>query len=357
MSSHFHPLKVRDVRRETADCVSISFEIPGNLADQFRFNQGQNITIRLGSGKEEIRRSYSICSSPLDQELRVAVKEVPDGRFSRFANRELKPGRVLEVLPPSGKFFTELNPDRSASYLAIAAGSGITPILSIIKTTLATEQKSSFTLLYGNRSRSTIIFHEELEALKNRYMDRFSLIHILSREQTDIPVFTGRIDAHKCIELNKKLVDFTSMNEIFLCGPLSMIESIRDWLTEKGIAREHIHFELFNSPVSTRPVSEQKTSSAENNSNITVIADGIHHQFLLNYEGQSILDAAIASGADLPYACKGGVCATCKGRLVKGSVEMDANFALEKEEIDAGFILTCQSHPRSVEVVVDFDAK
>lgn len=357
MSSHFHPLKVREVRRETADCVSIRFEIPDHLAELFRFSQGQNITIRRGSGKEEIRRSYSICSSPLDQELRVAVKEVPEGQFSRFANRELRPGDVLEVLPPSGKFYTALDKNRSASYLAIAAGSGITPILSIIKTTLATEPKSSFTLLYGNRNRSAIIFREELEALKNRYMDRFSLIHILSREETEIPILSGRIDAAKCQELNRKLVDFSTMDDIFLCGPLPLIESVRDWLTAQGISSKHIHFELFNTPVRSRVLPERKAETQANNSTVTVIVDGIHHQFSLNYDGDSVLDAAVAAGADLPYACKGGVCATCKARLIKGSVEMDANFALEKEELDSGFILTCQSHPRTEEVTVDFDAK
>lgn len=360
MSIHFHPLTISEVRRETPDCVSIAFEIPTELKETFRFREGQNITIRAMVNGEELRRSYSICSSPLDNELRVAVKAVADGRFSRYANHSLKKGDILEVLPPTGKFHTELQADRSRQYVAFAAGSGITPVLSIIRTVLASEPRSSFTLIYGNRNRGSIIFREALEALKNKYINRFRLIHILSGERTDVEIQYGRINVEKVELLSRQLIDIPATDHFFLCGPEQMIFSVRDYLLEKGVPTEKVHYELFNTPVlqgksgSTEEVSESNKGPM---ATVTVKLDGISFDFPLAYNGLSILDAALQQGADLPYACKGGVCATCRARLVNGEVSMDTNYALEPEEVAQGFILTCQSHPRTPGVEVDFDLK
>lgn len=362
MATRFHSLKIKDVRAETPECVSIAFDIPPALQQDFTFTQGQNITIRSIIDGEEIRRSYSICSSPMDNELRVAVKKVQNGRFSTHANQQLKKGDTVEVLPPTGKFYTELNPSHKKNYTAFAAGSGITPLLSIIKTTLAAEPQSSFTLIYGNRNRNSIIFKEELEALKNRYMDRFRLYHILSRERTDTPVNYGRIDAEKCRQLNEKLIDLRTSDEFFICGPEEMIFSVKDFLEEQGVDKQHIHFELFTTPgqnkVNTGDKEKGNTSAHQGKtSKVTIKSDGISFGFDLPYNGESILDAALQQGADLPYACKGGVCCTCRAKLLEGEVEMDTNYALEKDEVEAGFILTCQSHPRTEKVVVDYDIK
>lgn len=356
--THFYPLTIKDIRRETAECVSVAFDVPDDLKQQFLFRAGQNITLKMNIGGEEVRRSYSICSSPYENELRVAVKEVDEGRFSGYANKLLKAGDVIEVLPPTGKFSAKPADNVAKNYLAFAAGSGITPIISIIKSVLKNEPESSFTLVYGNRSRSSIIFKEDLEALKNKYIDRFALHHILSREQTDAEINHGRIDSAKCELLAKYLVDFNSMDHIFLCGPEQMIFDTRDWLTGKGVSKEKIHFELFTVPgEKVNAKSESAGKNLAGTSRIVIKIDGVTIPFSLPYESQSILDGALMQGADLPFACKGGVCATCRAKLTKGEVEMDTNYALEEDELAAGFILTCQSHPRTEEVHIDFDAK
>ncbi len=361
MATHFHKLTIRDIRKETAECISVVFDIPEELQEVYRFRHGQNITLKSIVNGEELRRSYSICSSPDDHELRVAIKKMADGRFSSWANDTLKKGDIVEVLPPTGKFYTELDPAQSKSYLAFAAGSGITPILSIIKTTLLTEPHSQFTLVYGNRNRSSIIFKEQLEALKNRYMNRFALYHILSREKTDAAINHGRIDQQKCVELSKKLIDLQQVDEIFVCGPEEMIFAVKDWLEQQGIEKKKVHFELFTTPgqkTGSGPSSTTaKTEHAGKTSRITVKLDGIAFDFDLPFNGEPILDAALQQGADLPFACKGGVCATCRAKLVEGRVDMDTNYALEPDELEKGFILTCQSHPRSDKVIVDFDAR
>ncbi|MHA4810504.1 1,2-phenylacetyl-CoA epoxidase subunit PaaE [Flavitalea flava] len=362
MASHFRTLQIEDIRRETADCVSISFTIPPEFREEFRFRQGQNITIKIRQGGEEIRRSYSICSSPLDNELRIAVKKVPEGRFSTFANDQLHIGESLEVLPPSGKFYTELHSGNRKHYLAFAAGSGITPVLSLIKTTLAGEPGSRFTLVYGNRHRGSIIFKEELEALKNRYMSRLSLHHILSREKMDSPLNQGRIDDQKLQELTEKLIPLQETDEIFICGPGEMIFTVKDYLEKKGVDKKKVHFELFHTqdqrPSERKPESpEVKQSREGRTSKVTIRLDGAQFDFNLPFDGDSILDAALREGADLPFACKGGVCCTCRARLTEGEVEMEVNYALETEELAAGFILTCQSHPRTDKVIIDFDSK
>ena len=358
MSIHFHPLEISEVRRETPDCVSIAFAVPPGLQETFRFKQGQYLTLRTTIHGEDIRRSYSICSSPLDNELRVAIKQTEQGIFSTYANKELKKGDVLDVMEPIGKFHTELDPANAKQYIGFAAGSGITPLLSIIKTTLRTETNSSFTLVYGNRNRHSIIFKEELEALKNLYMDRFRVIYILSREKTDAAINFGRIDAEKCCALCEKNLDTVSTDAFFLCGPENMIFSVKEQLEKLGVDPKKIHFELFTTPGAKKIIqTHQEASSQEVKSRITIRLDGTSFDFDLGFEGEAILDAALKQGADLPYACKGGVCCTCRAKLVEGEVDMDVNYGLEHEEIEQGFILTCQSHPKTEKVVIDFDVK
>ena len=356
---HFHSLKVKRVEKETEDCVSIEFEVPDALQETFRFRQGQNLTIRKTLNGEELRRNYSICTSPLDNVLKVAVKKVAGGTFSTYANESLKAGDLLEVLPPTGNFYTKLDAAQKKNYVAFAAGSGITPMLSIIKTTLLTEPQSSFTLVYGNRTRNSIIFKEDLEALKDRFLNRFRVYHILSRERTDAPLNDGRIDVPKLDLLFQKIIDINSSDEFFLCGPEEMIFCIRGYLQSSGVAMEKIHFELFTVPgqkqstVETAVVEDDAGPKAK----VSVKLDGILFDFELGYGSQSILDAALQQGADLPYACKGGVCTTCKARLTEGQVKMDVNWGLEPDEVAAGYILTCQSHPVTEKITVDFDAK
>jgi ring-1,2-phenylacetyl-CoA epoxidase subunit PaaE len=358
MAVHFHKLSVKEVRQETPDCVSIAFSVPDELKKDFEFAQGQNITVKKNIGNDDIRRSYSICSAPYENELRIAVKKVDSGRFSEYANTILKAGDELDILPPTGKFNTELQATNCKNYLAFAAGSGITPVISIIKTTLQTEPKSRFTLVFGNRGRSSIIFFEELEGLKNRYLNRFNFINILSREKTDAPINSGRINSNKLIELNK-LIDYKSIDDFFICGPEEMTFCVKDFLEQQGIDKKKVHFELFTTP-GQKKISSRKTQTTSNTgpkSKITVKLDGRSFDFDLAFDHDCILDAALKQGADLPFACKGGVCCTCKAKLLEGEVEMDVNWGLEQEEVEQGFILTCQSHPKTEKVVVDFDIK
>lgn len=359
MSIHFHRLRIKEIRKETAECISAVFDIPEELKNSFQFKQGQSLTMRTSIGNEEVRRTYSICSSPLDNEIRVAIKKVDGGLFSTFANENLKPGDTLEVMEPVGRFYTELNPIHKKKYLAFAAGSGITPVLSLIKTTLATEVSSNFTLVYGNRSRSSIIFFEELEGLKNKYLQRFNFINVLSREKTDTPINSGRINIDKLMELSR-LINYEKMDEIFICGPEEMIFSIKAFLEQKEIDKKKIHFELFTTPGQQQAIGKKQLateSTSTTKSKITVKLDGRSFDFDLGFDEEPILDAALKQGADLPYACKGGVCCTCKARLLEGEVEMEVHWGLEEEEIQQGYILTCQSHPKTKKVVVDYDVK
>lgn len=356
---HFYPLPVLSVRRETDDCVSITFAVPEGLKSLFTFKGGQNLTIRTTINGQEVRRNYSICSSLHEGVLRIAVKKVSGGLFSAWANESLRPGDVLDVMPPTGKFYTALDAAQAKNYVAFAAGSGITPILSLLKTTLQTEPQSSFTLVYGNRSRSSIIFKEELEALKDLFIRRFRIYHILSREMMDTPLNRGRIDREKTAFLFDRLIDLRATHEVFLCGPEEMIFCVRDVLLEKGFDPKHIHFELFGVPGKKNASNSNSLPAAIDTPQATVQVklDGSAFDFPLAQQGPSILDAALAQGADLPYACKGGVCCTCKAKLLEGTVHMDAAWGLEPDEIAAGFVLTCQSHPTSEKVVVDFDVK
>ncbi len=348
------------MQKETEDCVSITFAVPEGLKDIFQFKQGQNLTIKKILNGEELRRNYSICSSPFDQALRVAVKKVEGGAFSTWANEELKAGDYLEVMPPTGKFYTELDPSQKKAYAAFTAGSGITPILSIIKTTLHTEPQSTFTLVYGNRTKASIIFKEELEALKDKFIDRFRVYHVLSREKTDAQINNGRIDTAKLDLFFDKVIDVNRCDEFFLCGPEEMIFCIRGYLAGKGVPAEKVHFELFTVPGQKKAAISHQSSAIQDQgpvSKISVKLDGIMFDFDLSQEGESILDAALKQGADLPYACKGGVCTTCKAKLLLGEVSMDVNWGLEPDEVEQGFVLTCQAHPTTETVTVDFDAK
>jgi ring-1,2-phenylacetyl-CoA epoxidase subunit PaaE len=357
---HFHSLRVARVRKETEDCVSIVFDVPQELEELFRFRPGQSLTMRKILAGEEVRRTYSICSAPADGMLRVAVKKVEGGVFSTWANEELKEGELVEVMPPVGKFNTPLDPSQQKNYVAFAAGSGITPVLSLARATLLAEPKSSFTLVYGNRTRNSIIFKEELEALKDKFIDRFRIYHVLSREKTDAPIGTGRIDTEKLGLFFSRVIDLDSVDEFFLCGPEEMIFCIKGYLSSRHVSEDHIHFELFTVPgqkKSTVNTEEKKERSSGPVASVRVKLDGISFDFELGYEDETILDAALKQGADLPYACKGGVCTTCKARLTQGSVKMDENWGLEPDEVEQGFILTCQSHPTSKKIVVDFDEK
>ena len=364
MSIHFYPLRIKKINKETDQCVSVEFDIPENLAGGFQFKQGQSLTMRTNLAGEEVRRTYSLCSSPLDKKWKVAIKKVEGGLFSSFANENLKEGDVLDVMEPVGKFYTELDTANKKNYLAFAAGSGITPVISIIKTTLRTEPQSNFTLVYGNRSRSSIIFFEELEGLKNKYIDRFSFINILSRERTETPINFGRLDIGKLTEL-EKLIDYKKMDEIFICGPEEMIFCVKNFLEQKEISSKRIHFELFTTSGQKKSETRSRYISGLRSgiesgpaSKITVKVDGRSFDFDLSLNSDTtILDAALKQGADLPFACKGGMCCTCKAKLLESEVEMDVHWGLENEEIKKGYILTCQSHPQTQKVVVDFDIK
>ncbi len=358
----FHPLKVKDIRRETKDAVSVAFELPEELQSDYQFTQGQYLTLKTIINEEEVRRNYSVCVSPLDEELRVAIKEVPGGRFSTFANRVLQVGDTLDVMTPMGQFFTEVKSDQAKNYIGFAGGSGITPIMSILKTVLQVEPESTFTLFYANRGGDSIIFHEEIEGLKNIYLNRFTIHHIFSEEKLESELFNGFITKEKIAQFSRLLFDANKVDEYFICGPEPMMLAIRDGLEALDVDAQKIHIELFTSP-GDKPnklptdTAPKKSFDPTKESKVTIILDGDQIEFNLGYGGDSVLDAALKQGADLPYACKGGVCCTCRAKLVKGKVDMDVNYALEPDEVEAGFILTCQSHPRTESIEVDFDVK
>lgn len=356
--SQFHSLTVKEVKPETRDTVSLAFELPASLKDDFRFAQGQYLTLRKTIEGEDVRRNYSICSSVQEGELRVAVKKVSEGRFSTFANEQLTAGEKLDVMPPQGNFYTELDREREGSYLAVAAGSGITPILSIIKTTLETEPKSEFTLFYGNRATGSTLFREELEDLKNRYMGRFNLVFVFTREQQEIELYNGRIDSGKCDVLFDHWLNANKLTAAFLCGPQAMTETVRDSLDRHGLDKDRIYYELFT-PAGGAPVARKDRAEVTVDpsavSKVTVIFDGRTLEFDLTRDTQSILEAGNDEGADLPFSCKAGVCSTCRAKVIEGKVEMDANHALEDYEIEAGYVLSCQCYPISEKVVLDYD--
>lgn len=351
MAKHFYKVKVRQVTRETQDCVSIEFDITDELWPLFQFKQGQSISIK--SHLDDIRRAYSICTSPAEHKLRVAVKHVPNGVFSTYAVEKLQAGDELEIMQPAGSFFTELDPVHKKHYVFFAAGSGITPVISIIKAVLAIEKQSTVALVYGNRNINNIIFKEELEALKNLNMERLSLTYILSREQTESPINFGHIDMEKCEALSPVL-NYEKVDDFFICGPEQMIFTVRDYLIGKGIPSTKIHFELFSAPVITKK-PEVKEEPGTDKCRVTITVDGRTYEVPVPFQQETILDAGLDRGINLPYSCKGGVCTTCRAKLLEGHVEMDCNYGLEDYEVEQGYILTCQSHPRTQEVKVDFD--
>lgn len=352
----FHKLKVKELFKETKDCTVVSFEVPQALQQEFSFRQGQHLTLKALINGEDVRRSYSLCSSPFDGTFRVAVKEIPEGKFSTYINRKLKQGDVLEVMAPSGNFGVNCS-EKGKSYVAFAAGSGITPVLSMIKAHLEKEPNATFTLFYLNRTVKSIIFKEELEQLRNQYFGRFELFYFLTKERRDIELFNGRFDAEKLQQIFNSLIEVSELDEAFLCGPEEMIFEIRDALVKAGMPKEHVHYELFVSGLSEEDkkraerLSKQKVEGVE----VTLIDGGKEFHFTMTDDYDNLLDAALGSGADLPFACKGGVCSTCKCKIVEGKVEMKVNYALEEEELKQDFVLSCQAVPLTSKVTIDFD--
>jgi len=356
----FHRLTVHDLRRESADAVSLTFAIPQDLADDYRFAPGQYLTLRTTMDGEEVRRSYSICSGPDDGELRIAVKKVDGGAFSSWAADDLKAGDELDVMTPTGRFGVAPAPDQARTYVGFAAGSGITPILSIMKTVLAAEPQSRFTLIYGNRRLRSTMFLEELEDLKNRYLSRLTLHLVFSQESTDLPLYSGRIGRDKIGEFLATLVDPKRLDHAFICGPHGVNDEAEAALLAAGVAPEKIHIERFGIPDTEgdarRALQEVQEGDAAD-AQITIIRDGVSSVIdFHDYQG-NILDAAAAAGLEVPFSCKSGVCCTCRAKLLEGEVRMARNFALEKHEVAAGFVLTCQSHPLTERVVLSFDER
>jgi ring-1,2-phenylacetyl-CoA epoxidase subunit PaaE len=355
MSPRFHTLRIAEVRRETPDCVSLAFEIPAEVVPEYRFVQGQHVALRTKLDGEDMRRSYSICSGCDDDELRVAVKKVPGGRFSIWVNESLKPGDTIDVMTPEGRFFTPLAPEREKSYVAFAAGSGITPVLSLIRTTLAREPRSRFTLVYGNRRQASVMFHEALEDLKDRYLTRFRLYNVFSREEQDVELFNGRIDADKVRGFLATLIPPQTIDEAFVCGPASMIDEVEQTLIAAGVAPDHVHVERFGVPGAATMAPIDDAEAAE--SKLTLIIDGVRREVDFHRGQHSILEAGRAAGLDLPYSCKGGMCSTCRGKLLEGQVRMAKNYALEPHEVAAGYVLTCQSYPLTERVLISYDER
>jgi ring-1,2-phenylacetyl-CoA epoxidase subunit PaaE len=354
--SKFHSLTVASVARETRDAIALTFDIPPALREAFRFVQGQHLTLRADIAGEDVRRSYSICSAVQDDLLRIAVKKAPGGTFSTWANERLAPGQIIEVMPPMGHFNVPLAEANRKHYVGFAAGSGITPLLSIIKTTLLTEPCSRFTLFYGNRSSSAVMFKEELSDLKDRFLARLNLVYVMSREPQDIDILNGRIDRTKADALLEHWVDPAGIDTAFVCGPDGMMQAVAQSLEAHGVSKARIRIELFAASI---PKHEHRVQSlpqsGDTECEVTVIIDGAARQYTLERTQENILDAALKNGIELPYSCKGGVCSTCRAKLIEGEVDMDVNFALEDYEVARGFILCCQSYPATDKVVVDFD--
>ncbi|MCC6599937.1 MAG: phenylacetate-CoA oxygenase/reductase subunit PaaK [Crocinitomicaceae bacterium] len=355
----FHTLRVHQIRRETSECISVSFDVPEELKDAYLFRQGQYLTLRAVVNGEDIRRSYSICTGINDGDLRVAIKRVEQGIFSNWAFDSLSEGDEIQVMTPTGHFTAPLDPAQKKNYLLVAAGSGITPVLSIVKSVLSAEPKSGVSLIYGNRFFSSIIFREELEDLKDRHLGRFRLFHVLSAEPNEIDLFHGRINSEKLDRFCTSFINFDKTDEVFVCGPEPLIRCVKDFAFKNGKDESQVHFELFatpgTTPVSARPYTQEKKDTIGKVCDVNIILDGQRVNFKMPMDGISILDAAQLQGMDVPFSCKGGMCCTCRAHLDEGQVEMEVNYALEPGELDAGFILTCQSRPVTEKVVVDYD--
>ena len=354
--SKFYPLTVAKVKHETRDAIAVTFDVPPELKSQFAYQQGQHLTLRAMIDGEDVRRSYSICSAVQDDSLRVAIKRTPGGLFSTWANQHLQPGATLEVMPPMGHFNVPLEPASARHYLAFAAGSGITPILSIVKTTLLAEPNSRFTIVYGNRASSSVIFRDELTDLKDSYMNRLKLVYVMSREQQDIELFNGRITEEKCGHFLRQWIDIRDIDVAFICGPEDMMHGVSRSLQEAGLAKEKIRIELFAASIPKHEHKPRKVEAGvQHQTEVTVIMDGSAASFTMDKDKESLLDAGLRAGIDMRYSCKGGVCSTCRCKVFEGQVEMDVNYALEDYEVARGFVLSCQSFPITDRVVVDFD--
>jgi ring-1,2-phenylacetyl-CoA epoxidase subunit PaaE len=353
--SKFHALPVTSVERETRDAIAVTFDVPESLRDLFRFEPGQHLTLRTDIDGEDIRRSYSICA-PAGGALRIAVKRTPGGLFSMWANDMLRPGTTLDVMPPMGHFGVNADPGTARHYLGVAAGSGITPLLSIVTTALVTEPRSKFTLIYGNRASATVMFRDELAALKDRYLGRFNLVHVLSREPQDIELLHGRIDRAKADALFARWVPVDDVDYAFVCGPEGMMDAVRGALIARGLPAERVRIERFAASIPKHThVPRPLPQAAQTECEVSVVIDGSQRTFLLEKGRENIIDAGLRNGIELPFSCKGGVCSTCRCKLVAGEVDMDVNFALEDYEVARGFILACQSYPVTDKVTVDFD--
>jgi ring-1,2-phenylacetyl-CoA epoxidase subunit PaaE len=353
--ARFHTLKVKDIKRETADAVSVSFEVPPQQQPEYQFKQGQYITLKLTVKGEEIRRSYSLCSSPYEKEIRVAVKEVSGGRASTFINRELKVGATMEVMTPMGTFHSVLSGGNKKNYVLFAGGSGITPMMSIIKSVLYVEKQSTITLIYANKNEESTIFKTELDGLAASNPN-LKVVYVLDQPASQISdLQKGIVTKEKALAL---IENFGGVNadEYFICGPGPMMENVKTTLEGLKIAKEKIHIEYFNAVIDAVNKEENNSLGANVKSKIKVLQYGIETDFELQTSSISILDAAIEAGVDAPFSCKGAVCCTCRAKVLEGKVKMDANFALTDAEVEEGFILTCQAHPLTEKVVIDYDA-
>lgn len=365
MSALFHSLTVRSVTPETPEAVVVSFALPPELRETFGFTQGQYLTLRHEIDGRDLRRSYSICAGVDDGELRVGVRKVRDGVFSQWINTQLRAGDQIQVMAPQGRFFTPLAPERRRHHLGIAGGSGITPILSIMKTVLAREPLSRFTLIYGNRQLRSTMFKEELEDLKSRYMARLALHHVFSEEQTDSPLQHGVMDRHKLAEFLQAAVPAGSIDEAYICGPFQMNDEAEAALSEAGVPEERIHIERFGiaqagpsaSAAGVDAVMHTPVPGEANSARITIVRDGLRRDVTFQQGQPSILDSAAASGMELPFSCTSGVCGTCRCKVLEGEVRMERNYALDKNEVASGFVLACQAHPISDRVVLSFDER
>jgi ring-1,2-phenylacetyl-CoA epoxidase subunit PaaE len=356
--TRFHALRVADVRRESPDAVSIAFAVPDDAKQDFAFTPGQYLTLRTTLGGEEVRRTYSICSGADEGELRVAVKRLDGGLFSRFANETLKAGDVMDVMPPLGRFGVSPGAQGARTYVAFAAGSGITPILSIVKTVLGREPRSRFVLFYGNRSSASIIFKDALEDLKDRFVERLAVHHVLSREAQEIPLLSGRITGDKVEALLRTVGEVEAIDDVFLCGPLGMIEDVKAALARLGVPEARIHMEVFTpsgAPVAAPRPEPKAGAEASPGAALTIRIDGLTHELTMRTD-ETVLDAAVRHGLDLPYSCRGGMCCTCRAKVTEGAGVMDQNFSLERWEQEAGFTLTCQCRPTTPRIAVDYDA-
>ncbi|WP_339754987.1 FAD-binding oxidoreductase [uncultured Winogradskyella sp.] len=353
----FHNIKVADIYKETEDTSVVAFEIPSELHEAFKFRQGQHLTLKADIKGEDVRRSYSLCSSPIENQWKVAVKQIPGGKFSTYINESLKTGDELEVMAPSGTFGVEVKPEESKNYLFFAAGSGITPVLSMIKTHLKAEPNSTCKLFYVNKTAKSIIFKEELEQLRNKYFGRLEIYYFLTKERRDIELFNGRFDDEKMKVLTKTFIDIPDTSEVFLCGPEKMVNYVSEYLVNAGLPKELIHFELFVTGLSEEDIKRAERLAQQNveGVEVTIVDGGKEFLFTMTKEYDNILDAALGAGADLPFACKGGVCSTCKCKVVEGAVEMKINYALDDKEVSQNLVLSCQSVPTAEKVVVDFD--